>query len=150
MYLKQGTGYQPMSDYGLIGNKLSAALVSTHGSIDWYYPPRFDSPSVFAVILDTGEGKFRISPLNPFDSKQVYLPNTNILQTFFETETGKVSLTDFIPCYRNRNDRLVQINQVHRLVECLDDKVELEAIFEPRPDYGRGSTVLTLWQNYPC
>lgn len=144
MYSKQGTGYQPISDYGLIGNKLSAALVSTQGSIDWYCPQRFDSPSVFAAILDTGGGKFRISPLNPFDSRQVYLPNTNILRTSFETETGKVSLTDFMPCYRSRDGRLVQINQIHRLVECSDGKVELEAIFEPRPDYARGSTALTL------
>ncbi|MDZ4230428.1 MAG: glycoside hydrolase family 15 protein [Dehalococcoidales bacterium] len=137
--------YRAISDYGLIGNKLSAALVSTQGSIDWYCPLRFDLPSVFAAILDeTGGGKFRISPLLSFESRQVYLPNTNILRTSFQTETGQVILTDFMPCYRGSDGRLMQINQVHRLVECSDGKVELEALFEPRPDYGREYPALVL------
>ena len=59
MHSPKVTDYQPISDYGLIGNKLSAALVSKQGSIDWYCLPRFDSPSVFAAILDTGGGKFQ-------------------------------------------------------------------------------------------
>ncbi len=134
----------PISDHGLIGNKLTAALVSTAGSIDWCCLPRFDSPSVFAAILDPGGGRFRISPSGPFESSQSYLPNTNILRTQFETETGRIGLTDFMPCYRLSDGRLVQVNQVHRLVECLDGKVELEAVFQPRLDYGRGDTSLTL------
>jgi GH15 family glucan-1,4-alpha-glucosidase len=85
-------GYKPISDYGIIGNMLSAALVGADGSIDWCCLPRFDSPSVFAAILDDEKGgRFQIKPQMPFESHQAYLPDTNILQTTFQAETGTVS-----------------------------------------------------------
>ena len=92
--------YKPISEYGIIGNMLSAALVGIDGSIDWCCLPRFDSPSIFAAILDDDKGgKFQIKPRMPFKSRQVYLPNTNVLQTIFETESGTATVTDFMPCY---------------------------------------------------
>ena len=58
-----GQGYQPIENYGIIGNLRTAALVSMDGSIDWLCTPYFDSPSVFAAILDDQKGgRFRISP----------------------------------------------------------------------------------------
>ena len=93
-------GYKPIGDYGVIGNMLSAALVGTDGSIDWCCLPRFDSPSIFAAILDDGKGgRFCIKPQTPFQSHQAYLDSTNILRTTFRTETGTVTVTDFMPCY---------------------------------------------------
>ena len=77
--------YQPIENYGLIGNLRTAALVGMDGSIDWLCLPSFDSPSVFAALLDDQKGgRFRIAP--PGDDlrhKQHYWPNTNILITRF-------------------------------------------------------------------
>ena len=67
-------GYKPISAYGVIGNMLSAALVGRNGSIDWCCLPRFDSPSVFAAILDDEKGgKFQIRPQLPFEATQSYI-----------------------------------------------------------------------------
>jgi len=134
-------GYKPISDYGIIGNMLSVALVGIDGSIDWCCLPRFDSPSIFAAILDDEKGgKFHIRPEGPFQSHQAYLPNMNVLQTTFETQMGTASLIDFMPCYRTPRGRLIQFNEIHRLVECTRGEVALEAVFEPQLNYARGDT----------
>ncbi|TET74480.1 MAG: glycoside hydrolase family 15 protein [Dehalococcoidia bacterium] len=136
-------GYKPISDYGIIGNMLSAALVGKDGSIDWCCLPRFDSPSVFAAILDDEKGgQFQITPRGTFESSQSYLPDTNVLQTTFESGTGVVTLTDFMPCYRTARGRLVQFPEIHRLVYCNRGSVDLQAVFEPRLDYARALTVM--------
>ena len=85
-----------MFHYGLVGDMSSAALVGTDGSIDWLCLPRFDSPSVFASILDEGiGGRFRIRPDGPHtDARQAYMQDTNILETTFTTPTGVVTITD--------------------------------------------------------
>ena len=71
--------YKPISDYGLIGDMHSAALVGLDGSIDWLCFPRFDSPSVFAAILDDAKGgRFRLAPAVAYRSQQSYVADTNI------------------------------------------------------------------------
>lgn len=94
----QTRDYIPITDHALIGNLRTAALVSTDGSIESYCVPNFDSPSVFARILDKDKGgHFSISPKIPFTTKQNYLPSSNVLQTKFLNEEGAVSVTDFLP-----------------------------------------------------
>jgi GH15 family glucan-1,4-alpha-glucosidase len=94
----QTRDYIPISNHALIGNLRTAALVSTDGSIESYCVPNFDSPSVFARILDKDKGgHFSISPKIPFTTKQNYLPSSNVLQTKFLNEEGAVSVTDFLP-----------------------------------------------------
>ena len=138
-------GYKPISDYGIIGNMLSAALVGIDGSIDWCCLPRFDSPSVFAAILDNDKGgRFHIKPETPFQSHQAYLPNTNVLQTAFQTERGTVTVIDFMPCYQTSRLRLRQFQEIHRIVECTEGQVALEVVFEPRLDYDRGDTLMSI------
>ncbi len=128
--------YKPISDYGIIGNMVSAALVARTGSIDWCCLPRFDSPSIFAAILDDEKGgKFGIEPRSHFESSQSYLTGTNVLQTVFQTETGTVTLTDFMPCYRRADGRLVQYNEIHRIAECTDGEADLKVTFQPKPEY---------------
>ena len=135
--------YQPISDYGIIGNKLSVALVSSVGSIDWCCLPHFDSPSTFAAILDDKRGgRFSIRPRSVFTSRQSYLPNTNLLEIVFQTDTGTVTLTDFMPCYRNSDGSLNQPVQIHRLLRCTEGEIEMEAVFEPQFDYARATTHL--------
>ncbi len=128
--------YKPISDYGIIGNMVSAALVAKTGSVDWCCLPRFDSPSLFAAILDDKKGgKFDIKPNVSFESSQVYLNDSNVLRTVFQTETGTVTLTDFMPCYRRADGRLVQFNEIHRIAECTRGEVDLKVTFQPKPEY---------------
>src|SRR5215475_11637380 len=91
--------YEPIQDYGVIGDLRTAALVSRTGSIDWLCLPRFDSPSVFGALLDDDKGgRFRISAeAEGVTHKQVYWPDTNVLVTRFLTPDGVGEVTDFMP-----------------------------------------------------
>src|SRR5438093_12414076 len=90
--------YQPIEHYGVIGNLRTAALVGMDGSIDWLCFPRFDSPSVFAAILDDAKGgRFRLAPAVAYRSQQSYVADTNILCTTFSTSAGEVELQDLMP-----------------------------------------------------
>ena len=91
--------YERIQDYGVIGNTRTVALVSTRGSIDWLCLPRFDSPSVFAAILDDKKGgRFVIQPAGECNNcKQLYWPDTNVLVTRFLAEEGVAEITDFMP-----------------------------------------------------
>src|SRR5207249_10889358 len=91
--------YLPIAEHGLIGDLHTVALVGTDGTIDWYCCPRFDSPSVFAAILDADRGgRFRIAPdCDGWSSKQLYLPDTNILITRFLMPDGVGEVQDFMP-----------------------------------------------------
>jgi hypothetical protein len=97
--------YLPIAEHGLIGDLHTVALVGTDGTIDWYCCPRFDSPSVFAAILDADHGGlFRISPdSDGWSSKQLYLPDTNILITRFLMPEGVAEVQDFMPPPRADN-----------------------------------------------
>ena len=86
-----------VSDYGLIGDMRTAALVGLNGAIDWCCLPRFDSGSVFASLLDPERGgTWSVRPAVPWTSTQRYLPLTNILETTFRTAGGTVTVTDFM------------------------------------------------------
>src|SRR5437660_3205077 len=90
--------YQPIENYGIIGNMRTAALVGLDGSIDWLCLPHFDSPSVFAAILDDQKGgRFKIAPTgDDFRHKQFYWPDTNILITRFLHNEGIGELEDYM------------------------------------------------------
>ena len=120
----------------------SAALVGLDGSIDWHCAPRFDSPSIFAALLDARKGgKFQIAPVGKFTAKQSYEGETNVLSTSFETPEGIVKLTDFMPCFMDEGE-LKAFQEIHRVIECTQGEVGLKLIFQPRLDYARGRTVL--------
>ena len=91
--------YQPIENHGIIGNMRTAALVGLNGSIDWLCFPRFDSPSVFAAILDDKKGGyFKIAPIgDEIVHKQLYWPGTNVLITRFLTSDGVGEITDYMP-----------------------------------------------------
>lgn len=91
--------YQPIGDYGVIGNLHTVALVSKFGSIDFLCFTRFDSPSIFASMLDADKGGFfDVRPqLEDVDTKRLYLPDTTVLLTRFLSEEGVAELTDFMP-----------------------------------------------------
>src|ERR671920_744439 len=109
------SSYPSIADHGLIGDLQTSALVSTDGTIDWFCCPRFDSPSVFASLLDSRRGGyFAIRPATEgFVTKQLYLPGTAILITRFLTPDGVGEVYDFMPVIEGRaTDR-------HRLVRLL-------------------------------
>ena len=91
--------YQPIEDYGIIGNMRTVALVGMNGSIDWHCSPNFDSPSIFGALLDdTKGGRFQIAPIaDHVRRKQFYWPSTNILVTRFSHEDGITEIEDFMP-----------------------------------------------------
>ena len=129
--------YKPIRDYGIIGDEHSAALVGLDGSIDWCCFPRFDSPSVFAAILDDIKGgRFRISPKARHESRQEYLHHTNILVTTFTTDTGQATVTDFMPLTESTRPGITP-HEIHRVVQCTWGHVDLSCLFQPRFDYAR-------------
>jgi GH15 family glucan-1,4-alpha-glucosidase len=126
-----------IGDYAIIGDCRSAALVSRAGSIDWLCWPRFDDPSLFGALLDDAAGRFRIAPAMPSRVQRTYLPDTNVLQTRFETATGSILLTDLMPIASEEEKRrmLLPEREILRIVECERGEVEVEMLFEPRPGY---------------
>ena len=139
--------YPQIADHGLIGNLQTAALVSTDGELDWFCSPRFDSPSIFASLLDRERGgRFRIAPAESgYVSKQLYFPGSAALITRFMTTDGVGEVVDFMPVSDptrpTRNHRLVRIYQVVRG----QMRFELECM--PRFDYGRADHQLELTEN---
>ncbi|RPI55138.1 MAG: glycoside hydrolase family 15 protein [Acidobacteria bacterium] len=134
------SAYRPIGDYALIGDCRSAALVSGIGSIDWLCWPRFDSPSLFAALLDCRRGgRFRIAPADPFTTRRRYVGETAVLETTFQTEHGVARLTDLMPVASEaeKAGTLGPDHELLRRIECLAGKVDIEVLFDPRPDYGR-------------
>ncbi|MEE9560788.1 MAG: trehalase-like domain-containing protein, partial [Acidiferrobacterales bacterium] len=136
--------YKKISDYGVIGNLHSVALVGLDGSIDWLCLPYIDSPSVFGALLDDEKGgRFRVSPRGAFDSVAEYLPDTNVLRTRFRTRTGIMQVTDFMPVlYTGEGEWEEERQELYRLVEVVRGTVEVALVFEPRFDYARARTTL--------
>ncbi|MEM6731685.1 MAG: glycoside hydrolase family 15 protein, partial [Myxococcota bacterium] len=121
--------YEPIENYGIIGDMHSAALVSRRGSIDWLCLPRFDSPAIFASILDDEKGGFfRISAVREdVRNKQFYFPDSNVLITRFLSPDGVGQVTDFMPVGlaprdRHRHSLVRQVRatrgELRYLIEC--------------------------------
>jgi GH15 family glucan-1,4-alpha-glucosidase len=131
--------YPPIGDYGLIGDCHAAALISRQGSLDWLCLPRFDSPSVFARILDLERGgSWTIRPATAFRAEHRYLENTNVLETVFAGDWGRIRLLDFMAVSAEAAGGTVHPpHTVVRIVEGLEGESEVESLCSPRPDYGR-------------
>lgn len=133
-------GYRPISDYGIIGNDDRCALIGTNGAIDWACFPNMASPSVFGRLLDEERGgHFVIEPTNSYTSTQRYIPRTNVLETRFETDSGAVSVTDFMPATARERSPEYQ-RAIYRHVECERGDVRIEVDVKPQLDYGRADT----------
>jgi GH15 family glucan-1,4-alpha-glucosidase len=126
--------YQPIENYGVIGDMRSIALVSVTGSIDFFCYPRFDSPSLFAALLDPDKGgSFCIqADLRNSHTKQQYLPDTNVLVTRFLSDDGIAEITDFMPVVEKG-----QISQIVRRVHVVQGEIDFDLKCRPRFDYAR-------------
>jgi GH15 family glucan-1,4-alpha-glucosidase len=143
--LKPSETYQPIEDYGVVGDLHTVALVGKNGSIDWCCIPRFDSPSVFGALLDARKGGFfRISPHvsngTKIGHKQMYLPETNILITRFLTEDGVGEITDFMPVKTSR--RLDHQHNIIRSVSVVRGDLSFEVTCQPAFNFARDTHVL--------
>lgn len=129
--------YKPINGYGLIGNTRTAALVGYDGSIDWCCLPKFDSPTVFAALLDRSKGgSWSISPKGKGTSTQEYLKNTNVLETEFYVGNSKVVMTDFMPCSLQQ-EAWSAPPEIHRIVKCTQGEMTMRVSIFPRFEYGR-------------
>jgi GH15 family glucan-1,4-alpha-glucosidase len=131
-------GYAPVEDHGLIGDLQTAALVSTDATVDWFCAPRFDSPSIFAALLDRHKGGyFQVVPLDTsYVSKQLYLPGTAILITRFLSADGVGEVVDFMPI---AGDRAIDRHRLVRLVRVVRGSMRFRVTCRPAFDYGRTS-----------
>ncbi|KAL1946135.1 hypothetical protein VTO73DRAFT_15262 [Trametes versicolor] len=137
---KQDRGYIPLADHGLIGNLRTAALISTDGSVESYCVPNFDSPSVFARILDKDKGgHFSVTPTDAFTTKQSYLPNSNILQTKFLNEQGVATVTDFLPRQPSSATARPLLAWLIRRVEVIRGSMRLRVECAPAFNYARST-----------
>ncbi|HEX9016690.1 MAG TPA: glycoside hydrolase family 15 protein, partial [Chloroflexota bacterium] len=142
-------GYLPISAYALIGDCHTAALVAADGSIDWYCPQRFDAPAVFCRILDAQRGGYTsLAPSGEYAASRAYRENSNLLETSFSTNSGKVMVTDFMPVYPRQASRrgydVANSWRIIRMVQGLDGDVEMELRFKPMFNYARERTEIAI------
>ncbi|MEN8136402.1 MAG: glycoside hydrolase family 15 protein [Thermodesulfobacteriota bacterium] len=130
--------YKNISDYGIVGNGLTLALIGKDGSLDWMCLPFMDSPSVFAANLDHDKGgRFLIQPAGSWDSVQSYIPRTNILKTIFRTGAGEIELLDFMPAGNHSDKNPENRTRLLRYIRCLRGRMAIDLEFRPRFDYAR-------------
>ncbi|QWV94704.1 DUF547 domain-containing protein [Geomonas oryzisoli] len=134
-----------ISDYGIIGNLQSVALVGRNGAIDWLCLPHLDSPSVFAALLDHERGgTFSITPEGEWDSTLSYLDDSNVLTAHFRTRNGSCTLTDFLTLPEPKGKDGLRDFVLLRLIKVDSGRIRLRVRFSPRFDYGRVTPELTL------
>jgi GH15 family glucan-1,4-alpha-glucosidase len=142
--------YLPIENYGIIGNMHTAALVGTNGSLDWMCCPHFDSPSVFAAILDDAKGgRFKIAPSHSSpECKQFYWPDTNILVTRFLCPDGVGQITDFMPAGVARG--APGHHWVVRRVEVVRGSMAFRVDCQPAFNYARDTHRTTITEQGAC
>src|SRR3954469_24832744 len=129
----------PIADYGMLADCASAALVSRAGSIDWLCLPRYDSPAIFARLLDPAAGHWSIRPAGEFTTERRYLPGTLVIETTFTTPAGTVRLTDALAFAQGQRGHDIGLEAPHELlrrVEGVEGRVEMVMELAPRPEYG--------------
>ncbi len=127
--------YNPIESYGVIGDMHSVALVGSDGSIDWCCLPHFDSPSVFAAILDDKiGGSFKIAATQSGHTRQLYLPETNVLMTRFLSDEGVGEVIDFMPVNRRPNG---SYHEIVRIAHAVRGSVSFRVECTPAFDYAR-------------
>ncbi|MDH3252936.1 MAG: DUF5911 domain-containing protein, partial [Ignavibacteria bacterium] len=142
--------YQPIENYGMIGDMHTVALVSTHGSIDWFCFPNFDSPSVFAAMLDHQKGGHFIITQDGGSSttKQFYWPETNVLITRFLSPDGVGEITDYMPVKHAKGD--YHIHRIIRRVKVASGAMSFRVECRPAFNFARDAHKTTVTAQGAC
>lgn len=138
-------GYQPIENYGIIGDLNTVALVGLNGSVDFMCFPNFDSPTIFAALLDEKKGGcFQIVPaFTEMKTKQLYLPDTNVLLTRFLSKEGVGEITDFMPV-----EELYAGKELVRRVTTVRGEVHYRLVCQPRFNYARSEHKVNIRSDY--
>jgi GH15 family glucan-1,4-alpha-glucosidase len=138
--------YLPIENYGVIGDMRSVALVGKNGSIDWCCLPSFDSPSIFAALLDDRKGGFwSLAPTVECAVRQMYLPDTNVLMTRFFADQGMAEVIDFMPIGREAGGETQQESrQIVRMAKSIRGSIPFRMECRPAFDYARQTHELHL------
>ena len=138
--------YKPIESYGVIGDMHSVALVGMDGAIDWCCLPSFDSPSIFAAILDDARGgSFQLSVTYEASRKQMYLPDTNVLLTRFLSGDGVGEVCDFMPIHRDDWGAYRKgMHQIVRIARAVRGAVRFRLSCRPALDFARRSHRVVL------
>ena len=135
-----------IADYALISDRHSAALVSRDGSVDWLCFPRFDSPSVFARLLDGAAGHWSVRPSVPYEATRHYVDRSMVLETTFRTGSGTVTLTDALLTGPDGDAHSLGAGAprlLARRLTCTEGEVPMETEYRPRPEYGLVAPILS-------
>jgi GH15 family glucan-1,4-alpha-glucosidase len=136
-------------NYGVIGNCRSAALVSENGSIDWCCLPDFDSPSIFAKLLDNVKGgSFSIVVGDNYLIRQVYFDRTNILHTEFKSIQGTFEVVDFMPRYKTSDHDYFAPAEIYRYIRLVSGSPTFKIDYSPAFNYGRDKVSHIQVDNY--
>jgi GH15 family glucan-1,4-alpha-glucosidase len=138
--MANATDYKPISDYAVIGNLRTVALIGRDGSIDWCCFPHLDRGSVFAAILDAKRGgRFKVSAPGIEMGEQQYVKDTNVLETRFVSGGGRLTVTDFMPLSGDIHvcGRSNAPHEIHRVLHAEGEDREVEIEWSPRFDYAR-------------
>ncbi len=134
-----------IKDYAVVGGGRAAALVSRYGSVDWLCWPRFDSPAIFAALLDQEKGgHWSITSTSPCRFERRYIQNTNVLETRFLCGSGQAVLTDLMPVASEQFKRSAMLadHELVRQVVCTKGEIEIRVEFRPRAAYGEETVKL--------
>ncbi|HUN78975.1 MAG TPA: glycoside hydrolase family 15 protein [Solirubrobacteraceae bacterium] len=153
--------FPPIADYAFLSDCHTGALVASDGGVEWLCLPHFDSPSVFAAMLDRGAGRFRVGPYGIYvPAGRRYLPGTNVVETTWMTPQGWLRVIDALtvgewheneegsshtrpPTDYDADHLLV------RLVECIQGQVQVEMVCEPMLDFGATTATWTQVPDQP-
>ena len=136
-------------DYGIIGNCRSAALVSKQGSIDWCCLPKFDSPSVFAKLLDEEKGgSFGFIVDKSYRITQNYISNTAILVTKFSNGLDVFEVIDFMPRFHKLKGGYHSPPEFIRYIKYISGKPEIKVDYNPKLEYAKGVTSNYIKSNF--
>lgn len=136
-------------NYGVIGNCRSAALISDKGSIDWFCMPDFDSPSVFAKILDSEKGGyFSITVEDDYIITQKYLYRTNLLSTSFKSVQGSFEVIDFMPRYKTSDNDYFAPAELFRYIKLKSGTPTFKVNYFPKFNYARDEIAHTIENKY--
>jgi alpha,alpha-trehalase len=145
--------FPPIADYGFLSDCHTGALLASDGSIEWMCLPHFDSPSVFAAMLDRGAGSFRVGPYGMYvPAGRRYIPGTNVIETTWMTPQGWLRVVDALTISdwhdEDRNTSHTRpptdFDADHllvRVVECIQGQVQVEMVCEPMLDYGATAAI---------